>query len=128
MLELFKLGISETKIKEILEINPDLTQLSDEDILQNINILKQIECTESVIKNIIISNPFYLTRNHNDILNLIKKLICIGVKNLNLFFDSNPYFLNKDDFEIDDFIEEQYNKYTKEEIIDMLESNPYIIE
>ena len=128
MLELFNLGISEIEIKEILETNPDLKELSDEDIIQNIFILKQIGCTDSIIKHIIISNPFYLSRSNTDIINLIKKLISIGLKNLQIFFDSNPYFLNKDDFEINDFIKEYSKKYTQEKIIDILESNPFIIE
>ena len=128
MLELYKIGITDLDLKDILETNPKITDISDEDIHKLINILKQINCNNQTIKNIIISNPFYLTRLDTDIINLINKLTTLGLNTLNLLFDSNPYLLNKDDFEIEDFVNDQLEKYTLEEIIDIIDNNPFIID
>ena len=128
MLELYNLGISEKDIKYILETNPEIEEISRKEIINLINILKQINCSSPIIKNIIITNPFYLTRVDTDIIELINKLEQLGLSNLNYLFDANPYLLNKDVFEIDKFIKEQTKKYSPKDIIDMIESNPYIID
>lgn len=129
MLELYSLGIKEEDLKFILEQIPSLNEISKEEIEEKIEILKLLECNENIIRNIIISNPNYLTRFNSDIINLIKKLNEIGISSLNLFFDSNPFFLNKDAFEIDDYIKERLKLGSLiEDIIDELESNPYIID
>ena len=57
-----------------------------------------------LIKNIFICNPYYLTRNSKDINKLIDKLYEIGLKNLQIIFDSNPYILNYSNKYIDDIV------------------------
>lgn len=127
MVELLNLGLTEEEIKNIYETNIDIKYSSEEEIIKLIEILKEINCTSKEIQNIIVSNPFYLTRLHEDIIKLINILIKLGFKNLNLLFDTNPYLLDIDDFEIENFINTKTNNYTKEEIINMITSNPYII-
>lgn len=127
MLELYNIGINELELKTMIETNPEIIELSDEEIQQLIHILKQINCSNKMIKNIIISNPFYLSRIDEDIMKLIRKLTSIGVTNINFLFDMNPDLLSKDAFEIDEFINKNKDKYSLEELIDQLESNPYII-
>ena len=52
-----------------------------------------------------------------------------GFKDINLLFDTNPYFLNYDVFEIEDYINKQViSGMNIEEIIDVIEENPYVIE
>lgn len=128
MLELYNLGITEKDIKYILETNPQIKEISKEEIINLINILKQINCSPDIIKNIIITNPFYLTRIDTDIIELINKLEQLELSNLNYLFDANPYLLNKDAFEIDEFIKEQTKKYYTKDIFNMFESNPYIMD
>lgn len=128
MLELYNLGINEAEIKDVFEINPQIKNISSEQILKLITILKQIDCNDRIIRNIIITNPFYLTRLDTDIINLMNKLVSIGLRNLNILFDTNPYLLNKDAFEIDNFIKEQQKKYSLEEIVNIIDNNPYIID
>ena len=129
MLELYNLGIQEQELKFIIEQCPNILKISTYEVLEKIEILKLIECSESVIRNIIISNPHYLNRINNDIINLIKKLTTLGIDCLNLFFDSNPFFLNKDVFEIDNYINTRIKMgLTIEDIINELEENPYIID
>lgn len=127
MLELYNIGINELELQTMIETNSEITDLSDEEIKQLIHILKQINCSDKMIKNIIICNPFYLSRIDIDIMKLIHKLTSIGVTHLNILFDTNPDLLNRDDFEIDDFINKNKEKYSMEELVDRLESNPYII-
>lgn len=129
MVELFNLGLSDNDIKNMIAVCPEIKELTDNEITNNIEILKSINCNERHIRNILICNPFYLNRTIEDISKLIKKLIEIGITHVNLIFDSNPYLLNKDDYEIDEYI----NKLTikgksLEEIVDDLDSNPFIID
>ena len=126
MEELFKLGLNENEIKSIYNINE---YIIDEDIIKMIYILEKINCTEKHIKNIILSNPLYLSRSVSDVIELINKLDSLGITNLNIVFDSNPYLLNKDAFEIEEFI----NKKLKdgmilEDIVDLIDSNSYVID
>lgn len=127
MLELYNLGIMEKDLKHISETNPEIKETTSEEIIKLINILKKIKCNNNVIKNIIITNPFYLTRLDTDIIELINKLDSIGISNLNYLFDANPYLLTKEAFEIEDFIKEKSKDYSLEEIIDMIDTNPFII-
>ena len=129
MKELYNIEIDEENIKNMLEIYPEIKGLDDNDIIRNINILKDLNCNDSQIRNILISNPFYLDRNIEDINNLIKFLIKIGLNNLNLLFDSNPYLLNKDTYEINENKEKELKKEKNiDDIIDELEINPFIID
>jgi len=124
MEELYNYGFSEFEIKEILQNNQELLDINNEEVKEKIDILKNIGCNEVIIKNIIITNIFYLNRITKDILLLINKLNSLNIKNLNIIFDSNPFLLNKDDYEIDNFINEKLNLgYTMEDIIDIIESN-----
>lgn len=127
MLELYNLNITEEELEDILDTNPNIKEASKEEITNLINILKQINLSNDNIKNIIMTNPFYLTSIDTDIINLINKLKEIGITNLNYLFDSNPYLLTKESYEIDEFITKMSKTYQKEDIIDMLENNPYLI-
>lgn len=129
MLELYNLGIEEKDLLEMIKICSEIKELDDEEIISKINILKTINCSDKQIRNILISNPSYLDRLDDDILKLIKKLLNLGFENLDLLFDSNPHVLNKDDFEIGEYIRENQEKgKSLEDIIDDLDSNPYIFD
>lgn len=129
MIELYNLGLNDNNIKDIVEMFPEIKNLSNDDIANNIKVLRDIDCNNRHIKNILICNPFYLYRSIDDILNLIKKILEIGMTNINLLFDSNPFLLNKDDYEIDDYINKQMSiGKSIEDIVDEIDSNPYIID
>lgn len=126
---LYNLGFNDNDIKNMLEICPNIQYLTDEEILANIEILKSINCNDRHIRNILISNPFYLDKNNEDIINLIKKLKEINIENINLLFDSNPFLLSKDAYEIDEYINKEVkNGKDIDSIVDEFESNPYIID
>ncbi len=128
MQELFNLGITENDIKEMLETFPNIKDIDENNIKKLITILKRVGCSNRTIKDIIISNPFYLDRLDTDIIKLIQKLESIGLENLNILFDTNPYLLNKDAFEIDDFIKEHIQNYSLEEIAEAIDDNPYLLD
>lgn len=129
MLELYSIGIKEEDLNFILEQIPSISEISNKEIEEKIEILKLLECNENMIRNIITSNPNYLTRFNSDIINLIRKLTSLGITSLNLFFDSNPFFLNKDAFEIDDYIKERLKLgLSINDIIEQLETNSYVID
>lgn len=120
---LIELGISENDLKNIFEINNNIADLSDEEVIKNIELLRNINCSDSIINNIVISNPVYLLRDTFDLVELVNKLNSIGIKRLDIVFDSNPWLLNKDSYEIDDFIEKKTKEgLSLEDIIDMIDS------
>lgn len=126
---LFELGINEDDIKSMIELCPMITDMSDDEIKKKIDMLSFIGCNNRHIRNIIVSNPNYLDRIDDDIVKLINYLNKIGVSNIYLLFDSNPYLLNRDVFEIEEYVNNRYEDgMSFEEILDELESNPYIID
>lgn len=91
---LIRYGFSIEEIKNMMDTNPAINNIEDDDIYKLIDILGSIGCMSNIIRNIFICNPFYLSRNINDIEELIAKLKSFGLDNLNLLFDTNPYLLN----------------------------------
>ena len=123
---LLELGLTEHELANIKEFINDIYQ---EDLKKNISLLKLVGCDINSIKNIIIGNPFFLQRNYSDIQKLIHYLQELGFTYLNLLFDSYPMFLNKDAFEIKNYIEDRMNCGEElEDIIDDIDSNPIIID
>jgi len=124
---LYNLGIEEQDIHNMIEQCKEIKDLTDKEIAYKIYLLKELNCNERHIKNILISNPYYLNRINKDIINLINKLINLGFECINILLDSNPYILNIDDFEIDNYINKRLQKNEElEDIVDDLDSNPYL--
>ena len=127
MEELYNIGISENTIKTMLEINPNIKELSNKEIIDKVFLLKSIKCTDNEILNIISSNPLYLNKTNEDIKELFKYLTKIGFNTLDILFDSNPYILNLEPFEIDAYINKHLHKQESIlDIIDNLENDPFI--
>ena len=127
MNELYKLGISENTINEMLNVNPNLKDISDNEIIQKENILKQIGCNDSQVLNIISSNAMYLDKIDNKVIELLTYLSKLGFTVLSVLLDSNPYILNLEVFEIERYIKKRLqNNESLEDIIDDLDSNPYL--
>lgn len=127
MEELFNLGINENDINTMIELNPDIREITSKEINEKTIILNKVGCTDNQIRNIISSNPLYLSRLNKDIVELIKYLLEKGFKCINILFDSNPYILNLDSFEIENYINKRLQKNEiLEDIIDDLDSNPYL--
>ncbi len=124
--KLVELGIRDIDIKNIEEfINDD----NLEDFNKIIDLFVNINCSPSMIRNIVVGNPYIMQRSYEDIINLINYMTSIGLNNLNLMFDSYPPFLNKDKFEIEDYVNTKLNEgILLEDIVDELDNNPMIID
>lgn len=126
MEELYNLGISENTIKSMFEINPGINDLTNEEIREKEIILSKAGCSTNQITNIISSNSSFLNRTNEEIIKLISCLNKLGFV-LNILFDSNPYILNLEVFEIEEYIKkEQLNGKSLEEITNELDSEPYL--
>ena len=127
MEELYRIGISENTIKNMLELVPYISEMSEKEIKEKEIILKKVNCDENQVINIISSNPMYLDRTNDGVLKLISKLKSYGFSMLNILFDSNPYILNLEVFEIENYINDRLNDGEMlEDIIDDLDSNPIL--
>lgn len=124
-----KIGISEKTINQMEEICPNIKDLTNEEVLSKIEILKNINCDDIQIRNIISSNAMYLDKSNTDINKLINELRKLGFDNLDLLFDGNPNILNLDDFEVRKYIEDrERNGELLEDIVDDMSSNLFIFE
>ena len=127
MIELYSIGISEETIKNMLEVNPEIKDLSEKEIKEKVLILEKFGCFDDQIINIISSNPTFLSRTKGEILNLVKTLVDYKFRTLNILLDSNPYILNLDPFEIKNYIEKRVEQgELLEDVIDDLDSNPIL--
>lgn len=127
MQELYNLEIDENTLLTMVEMNPELKELTNKEILDKINLLEIINCNKRQIRNIISSNSLYLTRLNTDIKKLINYLLSIGFKDLNILFEANPYILNLDEFEVKDYIDKKIKSgELLSNIVDDLDSNPYL--
>ena len=123
------IGISEKTIKQMIEICPNIKELGEKDILEKIEILKNIKCDNIQIRNIISSNANYLDRSRRDVEKLIKKMQELGFDGLNILFDGNPYILNLDAFELENYIRAREKKGELiENIVEDLDTNPFLFE
>lgn len=124
-----KIGISEKTINQMEEICPNIKDLTKEEVLNKIEILKNINCDDIQIRNIVSSNAMYLDKSNTDINKLINELRKLGFDNLDLLFDGNPNILNLDDFEVRKYIEDrERNGELLEDIVDDMSSNLFIFE
>ena len=89
------------------------------------NFLKKIGCDERIIKNVIMSNEQALSRSVSDLEKLVAKLREIGLTDVVDLLDANPYILNLDAYEIDDYIKKKEKSGESfDEIVTALESEP----
>ena len=129
MRELYNIGISDVTLNSMLEINPEIVELSDKEIIEKEELLKSVNCTNNQILGIISSNPLFLSKTNSEINKLFSYLLGIGFTTLNILLDSNPYILNLEPFEIKKYIDSRLNNGEEiDEIIDDLDSNPYLFQ
>lgn len=121
------IGISQKTINQMEEISPNIKELSEEEIKEKIDILKKIKCDEIQVRNIISSNAMYLEKSNTDIEKLINKMHELGFEMLNILFDGNPYILNLEANEIEDYIQKRQAEGEElEDIVDEMSSDPSI--
>lgn len=103
---LYNLDLNENEILDIVDANEEVKDLSEEEMLKYIYILIDIGCTQKQIHTIITSNPAYFSRDVEDVGTFLRKLKSYDV-DVSLALEANPWLLNKDSFELDEFINEK---------------------
>lgn len=103
---LYNLDLNENEILDIADANGEVQDLSEEEMLKYIYVLIDIGCTQKQIHTIITSNPAYFSRDVDDVGTFLRKLKSYDV-DVSLALEANPWLLNKDSFELDDFINEK---------------------
>ena len=118
---LIRFGFTIEEIKNMMDTNHCIDDVSDKDIYELIDILSNVGCNIEQIKNIFLCNPFYLTRNVNDVNYFIQKLYELGFSSLFILFDSNPYILNMTDMEIESlFNKKMQDGLQREMVVDFI--------
>lgn len=115
---LYNLDLNENEILDIVDANGEVKDLSEEDIIKYIYILIDVGCTQKQIHNIVTSNPFYFSRDINDVGKFLRRLNSLNVSDLADVLDSNPWLLNKDSFELDEFLMKERNTDSLDEILE----------
>ena len=115
---LYNLDLNENEILDIVDANGEVKDLSEEDIIKYIYILIDVGCTQKQIHNIVTSNPFYFSRDINDVGKFLRRLNSLNVSDLADVLDSNPWLLNKDSFELDEFLMNEKNTDSSDEILE----------
>lgn len=129
MLELVYLGISDDEFNQILEINPNVKNMTNEDIKNKLDILRTVKCSDKNICNIITYNPLFFNLSDDDVISLIGYLTHKGFKCLNILFDSNPNILNMGVDEIDTYIAGRVEDGEElASVVDELDSNPILFD
>ena len=103
---LYNLDLNENEILDIAEANGEVQDLSEEEMIKYIYVLIDIGCTQKQIHTIITSNPAYFSRDVDDVGAFLRKLKSYDV-DVSLALEANPWLLNKDSFELDEFINEK---------------------
>ena len=103
---LYNLDLNENEILDIAEANGEVQDLSEEEMIKYIYVLIDIGCTQKQIHTIITSNPAYFSRDIDDVGTFLRKLKSYDV-DVSLALEANPWLLNKDSFELDEFINEK---------------------
>ena len=103
---LYNLDLNENEILDIAEANGDVQDLSEEEMIKYIYVLIDIGCTQKQIHTIITSNPAYFSRDIDDVGSFLRKLKSYDI-DVSLAVEANPWLLNKDSFELDEFINEK---------------------
>ncbi|MBQ3385482.1 MAG: hypothetical protein IJG59_09795 [Erysipelotrichaceae bacterium] len=120
-----KLGIDGETISEMIEMCPEIEELTDEEILHKISMLREYNCDDDQIRDIISSNPYYLYSIDTDIIKLINKLKELGFDMINDLLEGYPYILNIDVFEIENYMWKREKKgESLEDIVDEMSGNP----
>ena len=95
----------------------------------NIEILRMLSFNEEQIKEILKENKHYIKRDKKDVIELLKSLSTIGIKDIKDLLERNPFILNKDSFEIYNFVENEKKKgKTIKDILELIEIDPYCID
>lgn len=115
---LYNLDLNENEILDIAESNGEVQDLSEEEMIKYIYVLIDIGCTQKQIHTIITSNPAYFSRDVEDVGSFLRKLKSYDI-DVSLAVEANPWLLNKDSFELDDFINGKRNLgISDDEILD----------
>lgn len=121
---LIELGFTEEEINDFQIQYQDLLDFSKENLNSKISILENFDFTFDEIKNIILTNPIYLNKTDEEILNLINILIKYGINDIRNLVDINPYILSLDAIDIENyFITKTDEGVLKDDIIDSFFEN-----
>jgi hypothetical protein len=103
---LYNLDLNENEILDIADANGEVQDLSEEEMIKYIYVLIDIGCTQKQIHTIITSNPAFFSRDVEDVGSFLRKLKSYDI-DVSLAVEANPWLLNKDSFELDEFINEK---------------------
>lgn len=103
---LYNLDLNENEILGIAKANEGVQDLSEEEMVKYICILIDIGCSQKQIHTIITSNPAYFSRDVEDVGSFLRKLKSYDI-DVSLAVEANPWLLNKNSFELDEFINEK---------------------
>lgn len=102
---MLSIGLNDEEKKEIFTKDDSFLEYNEIYGLKNIELLRGIGCSNRSIKEIVVSNPWFLNNLPDDTKELVKYLHdFLKVRDFNDLFHSNPLLLSKEKFEIEEFV------------------------
>ena len=74
MEELYNLELSDNTVQAMIEYNPNIKNMSKEEIKEKILLLENLNCSNDEVRDIVSSNSRYLGRTNEEIDSLIDTL------------------------------------------------------
>ncbi len=107
MEELYSIGFDDQELIDIINCNPEIRHMDNNEINEFIKLFQALNFNDEEIKSIIYANPYALNRSMDDIERLLLKFSLLGISNFKDMFVNNPFMIDKDDYEVDEFIVNQ---------------------
>ncbi len=127
---LISLGFHQKDVEALCKLNHSLESYDPNLAKKNIEILKDLGCSDLYIKNIVMNNTYFLSNDTNQTIELIQYLKEeLKFTDLDLLFDSNAYLLNLEKKYLEDFVKsKKKEKVSLEKIRDLIELNLFIMD
>lgn len=119
----------EDEIERLMEKNPYIKLQTKENLGRILKLLADQKCNPKVLRNIIETNPNVLSRNPDELEELIFKCKEYNLLHLEKIFDEYPPLTSKNAYELDlYFYQKTRNKKSLEEAEEELKKEPFRID
>lgn len=101
---LIRFGLTIDEIKTMMDANITIGSNDDNEIDELITVLRENNCSDKLIKKLLLANPFYLNQEVDDVKKIIQKLLVLGLNDIKTICETDPFILNYEAIEFEHII------------------------